>query len=24
MPQEFDIHRFHQWVLSRIEPEDAS
>lgn len=21
MPQEFDIHRFHQWVLSRLEPE---
>jgi Rieske 2Fe-2S family protein len=21
MPQEFDIHRFHTWVLSRIAPE---
>ena len=21
MPQEFDVHRFHQWVLSRLTPD---
>lgn len=23
MPQEFDIHRFHHWVLSRLQPEST-